>query len=97
MCILITKGSVNASIPLEFVVHWLKAYIKGRGADFLCSPNKKYSGIINLNYLNALTALSTAITITPTSANTAAHILAIPSAPKTRQSALIASAKTIFS
>ena len=47
--------------------------------------------------LNALVAFSTASTITPTSANIATHILAIPSAPSTRQIAFIANAKIMFS
>ena len=46
--------------------------------------------------LNALMALSTAITITPTSANIAYHIFAIPTAPNTRHPNLTTKANTIF-
>ena len=45
---------------------------------------------------SALVALSTARTMTPTSAKMAVHILAMPSAPRTRQMPLTPSAKTMF-
>ena len=45
---------------------------------------------------SALMALSTAITITPTSANIASHIFAIPSAPRIRHTPFTARANTIF-
>ena len=46
---------------------------------------------------NARIALSTAIIITPTSANMATHILATPSAPRTRHSSFMPMANTVFS
>ena len=45
---------------------------------------------------NALIAFRTAIIITPTSANIANHIFAIPNAPKIKHIALIPSASIIF-
>ena len=44
----------------------------------------------------ARVALSTASTITPTSAKMAVHMLAMPTAPSTRQANLMASANTMF-
>ena len=42
-------------------------------------------------------AFSTAMTMTPTSAKMAAHILAMPMAPNTRHRPLMPSANTMFS
>ena len=58
-------------------------------AELICS----YSFFTN----SARMALSTARIITPTSAKMASHILAMPSAPRTRQMSLMPMANTIFS
>ena len=55
-----------------------------------------YFAAYSLCTYSARMALSTARTITPTSANIAAHMLAIPSAPSIRQSAFTPRANAMF-
>ena len=61
----------------------------GLGADFVM--------FIYFEQCSARIALSTAMTITPTSAKIAAPMSAMPSAPSSRQANLTPRAKTIFS
>ncbi len=56
---------------------------------------KSYYSLKEINF-NVRIAFKIAITETPTSANTASHILATPNAPRSSTSAFIKSAKTIF-
>ena len=64
------------------------------------NPDKKLEvlvvSIYRLCTRSARIALSTASTITPTSAKIAAHMFAMPSAPSARQANLITSANTMF-
>ena len=61
-----------------------------------CSKNHASFFLSRSLVYSALVALSTARTMTPTSAKMAVHILAMPSAPRTRQTPLTPSAKTMF-
>ena len=78
---------------------WTRAKPRCRGAHrapaFILSP---YSSRARYRLCtgSARIALSTASTITPTSAKIAAHMFARPSAPSARQANLTASAKTMF-
>ena len=78
---------------------WTRAKPRCRGAHrapaFILSP---YSSLARYRLCtrSARIALSTASTITPTSAKIAAHMFARPSAPSARQANLTASAKTMF-
>ena len=60
-------------------------------------PTRSFSSFIyRLCTRSARIALSTARTITPTSAKIAAHMFAMPSAPSARQANLMTSANTMF-
>ena len=68
-----------------------KPQVSGRARDSV-----PHVSIYRLCTRSARIALSTASTITPTSAKIAAHMFAIPSAPSARQANLITSANTMF-
>ena len=83
------------SVPLERLAYALEEHTQAPG----------FAGGLTLNMrrrcysrgaFSARMAFRMASTITPTSANTASHILAMPSAPSTSTSAFTASANTMF-
>ncbi|AAO36462.1 NAD-dependent DNA ligase [Clostridium tetani E88] len=75
-------------------VGWFLKYFKNHPTFF--NEYLNYSLLV-IHYLRALIEFSTAINVTPTSANTAAHILANPNAPKESTTNLIPKENIIFS
>ena len=97
----IFKWKAVVAVLMIVAVHnalHLECNSKKKSTDYVCLHIHGsylfiyYSGL----YLNILIELSIAKTATPTSANTACHILAIPNAPRINTANLIPSAKTIF-
>ena len=74
---------------------WILFRMHGRVAMKQDGPYGSFFRARSLVY-RARVALSTASTITPTSAKMAVHMLAMPTAPSTRQANLMASANTMF-
>lgn len=74
---------------------WILCRMHGRSAMKQDGPYGSFFRARSLVY-RARVALSTASTITPTSAKMAVHMLAMPTAPSTRQANLMASANTMF-
>ncbi|AIG97011.1 cadmium-translocating P-type ATPase [Archaeoglobus fulgidus DSM 8774] len=58
---------------------------------------EKFSSLYHNLYLSNLIEFITAISVTPTSANTASHIVAIPIAPRLMKNPFTAKARTMFS
>lgn len=74
---------------------WILRRMHGRFSMKQDGPYGSFFRARSLVY-RARVALSTASTITPTSAKMAVHMLAMPTAPSTRQANLMASANTMF-
>lgn len=97
ICVFLTSASFRKMRFHRFTSeqkHNRKENRKSSGADDREDfPSRHH----NFSTNNALIALSTAITITPTSAKMASHIPAMPSAPSSRQISFMPIANTMFS
>lgn len=94
------SAGIGGLCGMKRAAQYMQPGISGNGGNIIYHPPfpgaLTYFAAYSLCTYSARMALSTARTITPTSANIAAHMLAMPSAPSIRQSAFTPRANAIF-